>query len=343
MRKYLNTLYITTDGAYLHKERETLVVEIERRKKLQLPIHTIGNIFCFGRIMVSPPFMGFCGETGVGLAFFSRNGRFLARIHGPVSGNVLLRRQQYRFSDETERTLQTAIPIIGAKIASSRTSLQRVLRNNPRLEGRNEIGKILEQLRGILRRVKEAKSLEHLRGYEGQAANHYFSVFNHFILRDKKHFFLRDRNRRPPRDRVNAMLSFLYALIYQDCISACEGVGLDPAVGFLHRDRPGRYSLALDIMEEFRPFLADRVVLSLINRGQVRAKGFRLTESGAVRMDDTTRKTVISSYQDRKKEEVIHPFLGEKAPIGLFFHLQAMLMARYIRGDLDFYPPYVWR
>jgi len=343
MKKYLNTLYITTDGAYLHKERETLVVEIEKKKKLQLPIQTIGNICCLGRIMVSPAFMGFCGENGVGLVFFSSHGKFLARMTGSVSGNVLLRRQQYRFADDPEKSLQTAIPIIGAKIATSRTSLQRVLRNNPMIDGSQEVEETLKRLKGILQQVQACRSLEHLRGYEGEAAHHYFGVFSHCILRDKQHFFLKYRNRRPPLDPVNALLSFLYALLHQDCVSACEGVGLDPAVGFLHRDRPGRFGLALDMMEEFRPFIADRVVLSLINRGQVTAKGFRATESGAVRMDDTTRKTVIAAYQDRKKEELIHPFLGDKAPIGLFFHLQAMLMSRYIRGDLDFYPPFVWR
>jgi len=343
MKKYLNTLYLTTDGTYLHKERETVVVEIEGKKAGQFPIHTIGNIFCFGRVMVSPALMGFCGESGVGLAFFTWYGKFQARVQGPVSGNVLLRRTQYRFADYEEKCLEYSRNLIGAKIASTRVSLQRHIRNNPNCAENDSIKEIIDLKKQILHRLKVADSPETVRGFEGEAAHGYFSVLNHLILKTSEDFSITGRNRRPPRDRVNALLSFIYTLIEHDCVSACEGVGLDPAVGFLHRDRPGRNSLALDMMEEFRCFLADRLTLSLINRGQVKGSDFKITETGGVQMNDKARKTVLSAYQDRKKEEVEHPFLKERAPIGLFFHLQAQLLARHLRGDIDFYPPFVWR
>ena len=343
MKKYLNTLYLTTSGTYLHKERETIVVEVERKKIAQFPIHIIGNIFCFGNIMVSPSLMGFCGENGVGLAFFTDYGKFQARINGRVSGNVLLRREQYRIADDEEKHIDIVRNIIGAKIASTRVSLQRFLRNSPDCENIEEISVVIRRGKEILNRVKNCESVDIIRGYEGEFAASYFSVFDSMILKNRDDFFMKNRNRRPPLDNVNALLSFIYTLISHDSVSACEGVGLDPAVGFLHKDRPGRYGLALDITEEFRAFIADRLVLSLINRKQVTGKGFKTTGSGAVRMDDDTRKIVLSAYQDRKKEEIEHPFLKEKAPIGLLFHLQAQLLSRYIRGDIEKYPPFIWR
>lgn len=343
MKKYLNTLYLTTDGTYIHKERETVVVEIDKKKVAQFPIHTIGNIFCFGRVMVSPYMMGFCGKSGVGLAFFSSYGKFLARVHGQVSGNVLLRRGQYRIADDESRHIDIVRNIVGAKIASTRVSLQRFLRNNPEFEDFRKISTVIDRKKGILNRIKNADTVDTIRGYEGEAAALYFGIFDKLILKNKDDFFLKGRNRRPPLDNVNALLSFIYTLIYHDCVSACEGVGLDPAVGFLHKDRPGRYGLALDICEEFRAFMGDRLTLSLINRKQINGKGFEVTGSGAVKMDDETRKKVLSAYQERKKEELEHPFLKEKAPIGLFFHLQAQLLARNIRGDVEFYPPFIWR
>lgn len=343
MKKYLNTLYLTTDGTYIHKERETVVVEIEGKKAAQFSIHTIGNIFCFGRVMVSPALMGFCGESGVGLAFFTWYGKFQARVHGPVSGNVLLRRAQYRYADDQDKCVEFSRNIIGAKIASTRVSLQRHIRNYPDHPQNNNITKAINLKKQILHRLKVAGDPDTIRGFEGDAAHTYFEVLNHLILKNKDDFSITSRNRRPPRDKVNALLSFIYTLIEHDCVSACEGVGLDPAVGFLHRDRPGRNSLALDMMEEFRAFLGDRLVLSLINRRQVNGSDFKITEAGGVQMNDSARKTVLAAYQDRKKEEIEHPFLKEKAPIGLFFHLQAQLLSRHLRCDIDFYPPFVWR
>lgn len=343
MKKYLNTLYVMTEGAYIHKERETVVVEVEKKKKLQLPIHTIANIFCFGNIMVSPSFMGFCGKTGIGLAFFSMYGRFLARVQGRQSGNVLLRREQYRFADSEEKSSAISSLIIGAKISSSRAVLLRALRNNPNLPAKENIKSTIDKMKKILGSTATVTSLELIRGLEGEAAKLYFAVFDHLILQNKEIFKFKTRNKRPPLDRVNAMLSFIYTLIAQDCVSACEGVGLDPGVGFLHRDRPGRPGLALDIMEEFRSWFGDRLVLSMINLKQVGNKGFTVSESGAVLMDEDTRKTVITAYQKRKQEMILHPFLNEKVEIGLCFHLQAKLMSRFIRGDMDFYPPFLWK
>lgn len=343
MKKYLNTLYLTTDGTYIHKERETVVIEIDGKKAAQFPIHTIGNIFCFGRVMVSPALMGFCGEKNIGLAFFTWYGKFLARVLGPVSGNVLLRREQYRRADDEMKCLEICRNIVGAKVASSRVSLQRFIRNNSNLPCVEAVSKVISTKKEILRKIKNASDVNVLRGYEGEAAHCYFSVFNNLILQQKEGFEMKGRSRRPPLDKVNALLSFIYTLIKYDCVSACEGVGLDPAVGYLHRDRPGRFGLALDIMEEFRAFLGDRLVLSLINRGQIKGKEFTITESGAVQMSDSARKTVLTAYQERKKEELEHPFLKESAPVGLFFHIQAQLFARYLRSDIDFYPPFVWR
>jgi CRISP-associated protein Cas1 len=343
MKKYLNTLYITKEGAYVHKERETVVVEVERKKVLQLPIHTIGNFFCFGNIMVSPQFMAFCSKNGAGLAFFSTYGKFLARVQGPISGNVLLRREQYRRSDNPDKTLDIVKNIVGAKVASTRTSLQRTLRNYPDIKEKDRIAAVVSKLKFILQQINIGASIDIVRGYEGEAAALYFSVFDALILKMKDKFYLQGRNRRPPRDNVNALLSFLYTIVLQDCVSACEGVGLDPAVGFLHRDRPGRPGLALDLLEEFRAYIADRLVLNMINLRQISAKGLISTESGAVRMDDETRKKVLTSYQERKQEEITHPFLKEKIKIGLVFHVQAMLMSRFIRRDIDFYPPFIWK
>ncbi|ERP31660.1 type I-C CRISPR-associated endonuclease Cas1c [Chitinivibrio alkaliphilus] len=343
MKKYLNTLYLTTDGTYIHKQRETIIIEIEGEKAAQLPIHTIANIYCFGRVMVSPALMGFCGERGVGLAFFTWYGKFLARVQGAVSGNVLLRKAQYRTSEDPQAVLEIAKNSVGAKIHSSRTSLQRLLRNYPDHQNRENIEAVIQRKKQILHRIRDCCDIDSVRGYEGEGALQYFSVFDSCITKNKEYFYLAGRNRRPPRDAVNSLLSLFYTLITQDCVSACEGVGLDPAVGFLHRDRPGRNSLALDLCEEFRCYIADRLTLSLINRQQITPKDFIVSEVGAYSLKGDARKTVLAAYQDRKKEEVIHPFLKEKAPLGLFFHLQAQLMSRFLRGDIEFYPPFIWR
>ena len=343
MKKHLNTLFVTTQGSYLSKEGETIVVNVQKEIKLQLPIHTIGGIVCFGNVLVSPFLMGFCAKNGVGISFLTEYGRFLARVQGPVSGNVLLRRQQYRFADDLAFSAAMAKSILTGKIANSRAVLQRALRDHPGKMDVTQIEEASKSLRYSLESLNMEMSLDVLRGIEGDAAHTYFSVFDHLILTQKEGFSFQERNRRPPLDRVNCLLSFIYTLVMHDIRSALETVGLDPAVGFLHRDRPGRPGLALDIMEEFRPFLADRLVLSLINRKQVQEKGFKKMESGAVLMEDDTRKTVLVAYQERKQEEILHPFLEEKVRIGILFFIQALLLARHLRGDLDGYPPFIWK
>lgn len=343
MKKHLNTLFVTTQGAYLAKEGETIVVKVEKEARLRLPVHTIGGIVCFGNVSCSPFLMGFCAENGVGVSFLTEHGRFLARVQGPVSGNVLLRREQYRKADDPQASADIARALLTGKIANSRTVLQRALRDHADKMASKEVAFVVKRLGNQIDILNREQSLDALRGCEGDAAHLYFSVFDHLIVAQKECFSFQERNRRPPLDRVNALLSFLYTLLVHDLRSALETVGLDPAVGFLHRDRPGRPSLALDLMEEFRPFLADRLVLSLINRQQVQAKGFEISASGAVLMTDETRKTLLVAYQERKQEEIFHPFLDEKVTIGLLFHTQALLMARYLRGDLDGYPPFIWR
>ena len=343
MKKHLNTLFVTTQGAYLAKEGETIAVRIEKEVRLRLPIHTISGIVCFGNVGCSPFLMGFCAEKGVGVSFLSEHGRFLARVQGPVSGNVLLRREQYRRADDPGTCADLTRCLLTGKIANSRTVLQRVIRDHGDKIAADEVGFAVKRLNNYLEILDGDHDLDTLRGFEGDAAHIYFQAFDHLIVAQKEHFNFAERNRRPPLDNVNALLSFIYTLLVHDIRSALEVVGLDPAVGFLHRDRPGRPGLALDIMEEFRPFLADRLVLSLINLRKVQGKGFTKSETGAVTMNDETRKTVLVSYQERKQEEIFHPFIEEKVTVGILFHIQAMLMARYLRGDLDGYPPFIWK
>ena len=344
MKRLLNTLYVTTQGAYLCREGETVHVRVEKETKLRVPIHTLGAIVCFGNVTCTPFLMGFCGERDVGLAFFTEYGRFLCRVEGPVNGNVLLRREQYRQADDETATANIARSIVGAKVANSRAVLMRAAREHAEeSEAQHELEAAARRLARWMDRLNRETSLDEARGGEGDAARVYFNVFDHLILAQREDFRFTGRSRRPPLDPVNALLSFLYTLLVHDCASACQGVGLDPAVGYLHRDRPGRPGLALDLMEEFRAFLADRVALSLINRQQIRGKAFRAAESGAVTMDDETRKEVLTAYQKRKQEEILHPFLGERVPIGLLPHVQALLLARYLRGDLDGYPPFFWK
>lgn len=343
MKKHLNTLFITTQGAYLSKEGETVVVKVEGEVRLQLPIHTIGGIVCFGSVSCSPYLMGFCAERGVALSFLTEYGRFLAKVQGPVSGNVLLRREQYRWADDPIRSANMARHFIIGKIANSRTVLQRLLRDHFGKVEEESLRRAVTLLGRCLERCSHESDLEVLRGIEGESAHAYFTVFDNLIVAQKDVFRFKERNRRPPLDNVNCLLSFLYTLLTHDARSALETVGLDPAVGFLHRDRPGRPSLALDLIEEFRPFLADRLALSLINLRRVQGKGFKTMESGAVTMEDDTRRAVITAYQERKQEEIIHPFLEEKATVGFLMHMQALLMARHVRGDMDGYPPFVWK
>lgn len=336
MKKLLNSLYITRQESYLHKEHETIVINLKGEKLAQFPALTIGNILCFGQVSVSPFLMGYCAEQGIELAFYTEYGRFLARVQGQKNGNVLLRREQYRWADDPDKSLKVSRNIIAAKIANSRRVLQREIRNHGESK---ELEGAVVQLSGSLRRVHRSSCLDELRGIEGEAALSYFSVFNCLLRTDG--FEFQGRIRRPPTDKVNAMLSLTYSLLTNECASALQGVGLDPYVGFLHRDRPGRVSLALDLVEEFRASWADRFVLSLINRRQVSDKDFVTEGSGAVRFTDDARKQFLSAYQERKREELQHPYLKESVPIGLLPHCQALLLARHIRGDMKTYPPYV--
>ncbi len=343
MKHLLNSLYVTTQGAYLARDGETVAVRVERETRLRVPVHTLGSIICFGQVSCSPPLMHLCAERGVKISFLSEYGKFWSRVEGPVSGNVLLRRQQYRWADDDGKSAEIAQTVVIAKIANQRVVLQRAMRDYPEMEGRPELQKVADYLGQLLVNLRETLELDKVRGIEGDAARNYFSVFDHLIVNGEGEFSFFQRSRRPPLDNMNALLSFLYTLLVHDVRSALETVGLDPAVGFLHRDRPGRPSLALDIMEELRPIIADRLALSLVNRRQIKGKGFKRTETGAVMMDDATRKEVLVAYQKRKQEELQHPFINEKVAIGLLPHVQAQLLSRFVRGDLDGYPPYFWR
>jgi len=343
MKKYLNTLYVTTQGAYLNKEGESVVVNVEREVKLRVPVHTLGGIVCFGNVLCSPFLLHHCAENQVLVSFLSENGRFLARSQGPVNGNVHLRRQQYRWADDSQCAMRLARSFVMGKAVNARAVLQRAIRDHADKSGMEQVSQRIIRLGVMIQAMPGEKELDVLRGHEGEIGRDYFSVFDHLITAQKTDFYFKERSRRPPLDNMNALLSFIYTLLAHDCVGALEGVGLDPQVGFLHRDRPGRPSLALDLMEEFRPFFADRLALSLVNLRQIQGDGFVRTETGAVEMTDSTRKSLLLAYQKRKQEEVMHPFLGETAPIGMFFHLQAQLLARHIRGDLDGYPPVFWK
>jgi len=344
MKKHLNTLYITSDKAFVRKERETFVVEVtdeegNSKKAFQAPVHSIENIVCFGFKALTPQLMAFCAENNVGISYLTEQGKFLARVYGAQQGNVLLRKAQYSIADNEFLSLNIARPIIAAKVSNYRSLLLRHQRNHPE-NTTDEVFIAAETMGRRLKNIQESETLGELRGYEGECANLYFGVLTSLITAQQNDFLFRQRTKRPPLDAANALLSFLYAILANDCRSALETVGLDPQVGFLHQLRAGRPSLALDIMEEFRAYLGDRVMLNLINLKQVSKKDFDIRESGEVRMSDEARKTVLSAYQKKKQEEITHPFLGEKMTIGLLPHIQAQLLARHIRGDIPDYPPF---
>lgn len=343
MKTHLNTLFVTTQGAYLAKEGEAVRVRVEGETRLRVPIHNLGGIVCFGNVGCSPYLLGLCGRRDVAVSFLSEHGRFLARVTGPTSGNVLLRREQYRRADDLQASSRLARSIVAAKIASSRALLARAAREraaadatvasnaaarelSPEASVATPLAAAVASLKSLLFELERQTELDSIRGLEGAAAKVYFEVFEHLILHQKQEFSFPRRSRRPPADAVNALLSFTYTLLRHDVAAALECVGLDPAVGFLHRDRPGRPGLALDLMEEFRAFLADRLVLSLINLKQVKGAGFETGESGGVWMDDGTRKALLVAYQKRKQDTITHPFLGEKTTVGMLFHLQALLL-----------------
>ncbi len=343
MRKLLNTLHIMTQGAYLHRDGETVAVKVGSELKLRIPVHTLEGLVCWGQVSCSPPVLALCCEHGVGISFLTEQGRFLARVQGPVNGNVLLRRQQYRIADREELSLPLVRSIVTAKVANSRTVLLRAARECFEPEREAHLREVANRLSWVGIEASRSTSIEEARGHEGLAGQAYFSVFESMILGDRGAFPFGGRSRRPPLDRVNALLSFVYALLRHDIESALESTGLDPAVGFLHTDRPGRPSLALDMMEELRSALADRLVLTLINRRQVQAEGFTQQDGGGVLLEEPTRKCVVAAWQSRKQEEVEHPFLKERISLGLVPYTQALLLARHIRGGLDGYPAFLWR
>lgn len=343
MQRFLNTLYMTTQKAYLHKKGDSVEIVIDGNPKMTIPMINLDSIVCFGNVYISPFLLGAAPKHNITISFLSRTGKFLARVQGPVAGNVLLRKAQYRISDDKAKSAQVAKYFITGKISNQKTVLQRVVRDHKEKINTAAIQSVIETLNCNLSKIEKESDLDVLRGIEGDSAEAYFSVFDELIISQKDAFKFSGRNRRPPLDNVNAMLSYVYTLLYHDMISALEVVGLDPAVGFMHRDRPGRLSLALDLIEEFRSFFADRLVLSLINRNEITADQFEKSASGAVVMNESARKSLIAAYQEKKKSVLTHPYLEKKMHLAILFHTQARLLARYIRGDMDGYPVYIWK
>lgn len=342
MKKLLNALYVTTPDAYLTLEGETIALQQEGKTRMQIPLLTLENIFCFTYIGASPKLLSACAERSIGFCFLSPSGRFLARVSGPESGNVLLRKKQYLLSENQEQATMLAKWFLLGKVYNSRKVVERALRDHAMIIDKNELTLVSQALHEYMKSVEQSQTVAELMGIEGVSAKSYFSIFDSLILQQKQDFFFTGRSRRPPMDNVNSLLSFCYTLLTHEVASALEGVGLDPYVGYLHADRPGRPSLALDLMEELRPVFVDRFVLSIINRRQVNGRGFVQKEGGGVIMEDETRKDVLKFWQQRKKDEIVHPFLKERILFGLVPHVQALLLARYLRGDLDAYPPYFW-
>lgn len=344
MRQILNTLYVMTPNAYVHLENDTLRIEVEREKKMQVPLHHIGSIVCYGDVMMSPGAMHRCAEDGRAVVLLDRNGRFKARVEGPVSGNILLRQAQFKKADDEVFALDTAKAVVAGKLRNARQVLLRGARESANESDQQAISAAAESLANSVRHVSVANDLDALRGIEGDAAKNYFGAISYLVRLDQREIFrLNGRSRRPPLDRFNALISFIYAVVMNDCRSAIESVGLDPQLGFLHAVRPGRAALALDLMEEFRAILADRLALTLINRGQLSEKDFMDRPGGAVYLADDSRKAVVVAYQERKQEEVLHPLLDTKVPIGLLPQLQARFLARVIRGEMEGYVPYLYK
>lgn len=343
MKHLLNTLFVTSEDIYLSLDGENVVVNREKQVVARYPLHTLCNIVSFSYAGASPALMGACAERGVALAFCSPRGKFLARVSGQNQGNVLLRRTQYRVADDPTQSCRVARTMIFGKIHNARWSIERTRRDHGMRVDAEKLSAASGTLKSLLPDVLEETSLESLRGLEGAGAAAYFGVLDDMILNGKERFFFHGRSRRPPMDAFNAMLSFAYSLLAHDCAAALESVGLDPYVGFLHRDRPGRTSLALDLMEELRPCMADRFVLTLVNNRIMKSSDFMEQENGAVLMSDPGRRTFLKHWQEKKKETLTHPYLGEKMPWGLVPYLQALLLARYLRGDLDGYPTFLWK
>ena len=343
MKKLLNTLYINTPDRYLSLDGETVVVSANNKEIGRVPLHNLERIMSFGYAGASPALMGKCVSSGIELVFMSRNGRFLARAEGEVSGNVLLRREQYRIADDPERSLGIARNIIAAKLFNTRWSVERTIREYSMRVDADKLKKCSLYLKDSTKNALNACNMDTLRGIEGEGAQIYFGIFDELILSQKDKFSFTVRSKRPPMDRINALLSFAYSLATGMCSSALEAVGLDPYVGFMHTDRPGRRSLALDLVEEFRAPLCDRFVLALVNKKQINEKDFEYREDGAVFLTESGRKNFIAAWQKRKDEELKHPFINEKIQWGMLPYVQSLMLARYIRGDLDEYPPFMWK
>ena len=343
MRQLLNTLFVTSEDVYLSLDGENVVANRDGEVAARYPLHTLQSIVSFSYAGASPALMGACAQREIGLAFCSPRGRFLARITGPAQGNVLLRRMQYRAADDPSQSCRIARNMIFGKVYNARWSIERTKRDHAlRVDGAH-FSAVSEQLQKLLPQIVSETSLDSLRGLEGKGAAAYFSVLDEMILQGKETFYFRERSRRPPLDAFNAMLSFAYSLLTHDCASALESVGLDAYVGYLHTDRPGRESLALDLMEELRPCFADRFVLTMVNNRVMKPSDFEFRESGAVFLTDSARRTFIQKWQERKRETITHPFLEEKLPWGMVPYIQSLLLARYLRGDLDAYPPFLWK
>ena len=343
MKQLLNTLFVTSEDIYLSLDGENVLANREKQVLARYPLHTLQNIISFSYSGASPALMGACAERGIGLAFCTPRGKFLARVNGVSNGNVLLRREQYRTADDAEKSCFIARNMIFGKLHNSRWSIERTIRDHGMRVDKDVLSSASRELQELLAPVAEVSNPDTLRGLEGVGAAAYFGVFDEMILNKKEDFFFCERSRRPPLDRVNAMLSFAYSLLGHDCASALESTGLDAYVGFLHRDRPGRTSLALDLMEELRPCMADRFVLTLINNRMIKPEDFQLQDSGAVLLTDDGRRTFLKAWQEKKRETLTHPYLGEKLPWGIVPYVQALLLARYLRGDLDAYPPFLWK
>lgn len=343
MRKLLNTLYITRENGYLYKAGENIVFKADGLTPFSMPIHNLDGIVCIGNIVVSSPLMGFCAERGVTLSFVSEHGKFLARTVGKINGNVLVRKKMYAMTGDPHISLPVARNFILGKVRNCRAVLERGLRDHRDRIDFEKVENCSVYLKKRIGKIQTAESHEALLGYEGECAKIYFEGIDHLILANKSAFFMSGRSRKPPLDNLNSILSFIYTILTHDVQSALEAVGLDSYVGFFHRDRPGRASLALDVMEELRPVFADRLALSLINRKQLTEKDFLKKESGAVLMSEDARRTLLTEWQRRKKEEITHPFLNEKMPAGLLPYVQAMLLSRFIRGELEGYPPFFWK
>jgi len=343
LKKLLNTLYVTSSNRYLSLDGENIVILDGDNEIGRVPLHNLQGVVTFGYMGASPALMGTCAQKDISLCFLSPSGRFLARVVGPEVGNVKLRKMQYRFSDDESKCIEFSRNFLTGKIFNARWVIERAVRDYAL---RLDIEKLKQKsgfLHNSLKQLRKCSDMQQLRGIEGEAASVYFSVLDDLILQQKEDFFFNNRNKRPPLDNVNALLSFSYSLLANECASALQGVGLDPYVGFLHRDRPGRISLALDLMEELRSVFADRFVITLINKRIVQGSGFTKKENGVVIMNDDTKKTVLSNWQTKKQELITHPFIKEKIEWGLVPHVQALLLARYIRGDLDQYPPFLWK